>query len=165
MHLRTECSPALQADRHFTVWATKGSCNPLRVGIIFVLNLHNVPEYQRILQESSAVFCVFLFLFLFLMSKLWFLQLYFKGHTLIFWIWWLRACIPGSHGIVTIREKVLHRLPTPGLYTESSLKHLPTAPLSRSVKRAFCLSQSLSLRDRFQVWYIFSGLRSFSQGK
>lgn len=32
------------------------------------------------------------------------------------------TCIPESHGIVTIRETVLGRLPPPGHYTGSKLK-------------------------------------------
>ena len=45
------------------------------------------------------------------------------------------ACVPGSHGIVTIRETVLSRLPLQWHCTESGLKHT----LSLFEKQAYFL--------------------------
>lgn len=136
-----------------------------RVGIIFVLNLHKAPEYQWILQGSFAVFCVFFCLFVCLCLS------------------------PGSYNCISEDTRWspefdgwgLAFLDLMGLWqsekkffigyqpqdsTQKAAWGTSPQPHSRlSVKRAFCLSQSLSLRDRFQVWHIFSGLRSFSQGK
>ena len=45
------------------------------------------------------------------------------------------ACVPGSHGTVTIGETVLGRLPLSGHHTDSWLKHIPS--LSENVAYLF----------------------------
>lgn len=56
-----------------------------------------------------------------------------------------RVCIPGSHGTLTIGDRVLGRLPPPGHFTDSRLKYTP----SLSVKEAYFLG--LELRPEEQV--------------
>ena len=69
--------------------------------------------------------------------------------------------VPGSHRTVTIKETVLGRLPPSGHCTDSRLEH----NLSLSVKEAICLSWSLNLRGRFQVWHTSRGVWRCSQGR
>lgn len=45
------------------------------------------------------------------------------------------ACVPWSHRNITIEETVLGRLPSPGLCTDSRLKHTP----GLSMKEAYLL--------------------------
>lgn len=58
------------------------------------------------------------------------------------------ACVPGSHGTVTIGEMGCDRLLPLGHHTDSWLKHTP----SLSVKEPTCLSWSFRLRGRLQAW-------------
>lgn len=64
-----------------------------------------------------------------------------------------RACVPGSHGTLTIQGMVLGRLSLPGHCTDSRLKDTPSL-----CDRPTCLFRSFSLRDRLLVWYIPKGL-------
>ena len=73
-----------------------------------------------------------------------------------------RACIPGSHGTVTIKDIVLGQLPCSGHSRDSRVKYNP----SLSVKDAFCFFWSFGVRCRHLVWHTSSSqLRLFQEEK
>lgn len=65
-----------------------------------------------------------------------------------------RACIPGSHGTVTIKDIVLGQLPCSGHSRDNRVKYNP----SLSVKDAFCFFWSFGVRCRHLVWHTSSSL-------
>lgn len=61
------------------------------------------------------------------------------------------ACVPGSHRTVTIGERVLGRVPSPGHRADLRLKHTPVL----SLKEAYLLVLELwpKGQGRLQVWH------------
>lgn len=126
------------------------------VGTIFTLSLFHIPEHQYLPERSFYTYLVPKFLHLMTVfatatqgSPLDHLALEARG-----------ACIPGSHGNVTIRDSILGRLPPSGHCTGSRLKHTP----SLAEKAAYLLVHSFGLRGRLLIWHIYRGLWRGSRG-
>ena len=90
-----------------------------------------------------------------------------KGHFLIIWLWRLKGLRFRSNAAVTIRERLLDRLPPPEHCMDSRLKQLSPPPRPPAVflrDRSICLSRRFGLKVRLLVWHISRGLWNFSQG-
>ena len=87
-----------------------------------------------------------------------------KGHFLIIWLWRLKGLRFRSNAAVTIRERLLDRLPPPEHSMDSRLKQPAPPPRCLSERQIYLLVQEVWLKGQASGLAHFKGPMEFLPG-